>query len=141
MALTINRSELVVELEDIKLPLPSSPSDEVVLHGDLNSFLIYSTYYARDDKTLKSVLVECEGLSLSRFGYPNDEGIVEHRLFSKGLSKLNGFGEVKDSDLLKEYETMSKRSRERIWQGRGIPASAYFPPPKRHFIVSFGECV
>ena len=134
-------SEHVVELEDIKLPLPSSPSEEVVLHGDMDSFLIYSTFYASDNRTLKSILVACEGLSLSRFGYPNDEGIAEHRLFSKGLGNLNGFGEVKDSEFLKEYESMSKHSRERIWSGRKIPVSGYAPPMKRHFIVSFKENV
>jgi hypothetical protein len=133
--------EHVVELEDIKLPLPSSPSDEVVLHGDMKSFLIYSTYYASNDQTLRSVLVECEGLSLSRFGYPNDEGIAEHRLASKGLGKLSGFGEVRDSDFIKEYESMSKCSRERLWSGRGVPAVNYSSPPKRHFIISFKENV
>jgi hypothetical protein len=134
-------SERVVELEDIKLPLPSSPSGEVILHGDMNSFLIYSTYYASNDRTLKSVLVECEGLSLSRFGYPNDEGIAEHRLSNKGLGQLSGFGEVKDSELHKEYESMSRRSSERIWSGRKIPTSDYSPPSTRHFIVSFKENV
>jgi len=39
-------SEQVVKLEGIELPLPASPSAEVVLHGDMRSFLIYSTYYA-----------------------------------------------------------------------------------------------
>ena len=133
--------EHVIKLEGIELPLPSSPSGEVVLHGDMTSFLIYSTYYASNDRTLKSVLVECEGLSLSRFGYPNDEGIAEHRLSSKGLGHLTGFGEVKDSELLTEYESMSRRSRERIWSGRRIPTSGYSPPSKRHFIVSFKENV
>jgi hypothetical protein len=133
--------EHVVELEDIKLPLPCSPSDEVVLHGDMNSFLIYSTFYASDDRSLKSVLVECVGLSLSRFGYPNDEGIGDHRLASKGLGELSGFGEVKDSEFLKEYESMSQRMEERMWGGREMPATGHSSPRKRHFIVSFKENV
>jgi hypothetical protein len=134
-------AERVVEIEGLKLPLPSSPSNEVILHGDLSSFLIYSTYYASTDRSLKSVLVACAGLSLSRFGYPNDEGLPEHRLFSKGFDSLNGFGEVEDSELLKEYESMSKRSSERIWSGRGASFPYLEIPPHRHFIISFKENV
>ena len=107
----------------------------------MNSFLIYSTYYASNDGTAKSVLVECERLSLTRFGYPNDEGIAEHRLANRGLVQVSGFGEVKDSELIKEYESMRKRSRERIWAGRGISTAQFSFPAKRHFIVSFKENV
>ena len=134
-------SEHVVKLEDVKLPLPSFPSGEVVLHGDRCSFLLYSTYHASDDRTAKSILIECVGLSLSRFGYPNDEGLPEHRLFGRGLGKVTGFGEVMDSELLNEYESMSGRSRERIGQGRGYPPSNYIAPSKRHFIIAFKENV
>lgn len=133
--------EQVVELEDIKLPLPSSPSNEVILHGDLSNFLICSTYYASSDRSLNSVLVEFDVLSLSRFGYPNDEGLPEHRLFGKGLDNLNGFGEVKDSEFLKECESMSNRSSERICSGREASFKNYKLPPARHFIVSFKENV
>ncbi len=107
----------------------------------MSSFLIYSTYYASDDRTAKSVLVACAGISLSRFGYPNDEGLTEHRLYRSGLGNLNGFGEVKDSEFLKEYETMSKGSHERIWSGRGLSATKQAHQSKRHFIVSFKENV
>ena len=132
-------SERVVPLEGISLPLPSSPSDEVVLHGDMNSFLVYATFHASKDQTANTVLVECVRLSLCRFGYPNDEGIIEHRLYSKGLSDLLGFGEVKNSELVRECETMSQRSANRIWSGRGISLPKDSRPRQRHFIISLKE--
>src|SRR6266446_8849259 len=134
-------AERVVALEAVSLPLPSSPRDEVVLHGDMNSFLIYSTFQASVGQLGKSALIECVRPSFCTFGYPNDEGIAEHRLYDKGLSDLLGFGEVKDSELVREYETMSRRSAHRIWSGRGISLPENSKPAKRHFIISLKENV
>jgi hypothetical protein len=133
--------EYVVTPEDIKLPIPASAGGSV-LHGEMSTFLIYPTYYSSGDATLRYILVECEGMALSRFGYPNDEGLVEHRLYDKGLRNVLGIAEVKNSEFLEEYEHMSARSRERIWGGRGmlsqVPNS---PSGKRHFVLSFKENV
>ncbi len=134
-------AEHVVTPEDIKLPLPATPGG-TVLHDELSTVVLYPTYYASDDSSLRYVLVECEGLALSRFGYPNDEGLAEHRLYTKGLRDVLGVGEVKDSELLKEYESMSKRSHERIWGGRGMLSQVpYSRPSKRHFVFTFKENV
>ena len=134
-------SEHVVTPEDINLPLPATQGGSV-LHGELSTVLLYPTFYASEDSGLRYVLIECVGLSLSRFGYPNDEGLGEHRLYRKGLREIQGVAEVKDSDLLKEYESMSKRSHERIWGGRGILSQVPNPPSsKRHFVFSFKENV
>jgi hypothetical protein len=133
-------NEHVIMPEDIKLPLPASGVS--VLHGETSTFLIYPTYYGFRDKASQYILVECEELSLSRFGYPNDEGLGEHRLYNKGLKDVNGLAEVKNSELLAEYENMIRRSCERIWGGRGmlsqVPCS---PSGKRHFVLSFKENV
>ena len=80
-------SEHVVIPKDVKLPLPATQGGSV-LHGELCTLLIYPTYYASDDSSLRYVLVECVGLGLSRFGYPNDEGLGEHRLYTRGLSAM-----------------------------------------------------
>jgi hypothetical protein len=133
-------SEHVTNAQGIELPLPMG-LEALVLHGDHSTFLIYASYYAANDSSLNYVLVECTRLGLSHFGYPNDEGLGEHRLYDKGLAKIHGFGEVHHSELLQEYESMRKRSRERIWRGRGVPEVKYSPSSKRHFIISFKENV
>src|SRR3954454_17052351 len=102
-----NMAEHVIAAEEITLPVPAS-SGGAVLHGEMCTVLIYPTYYATDDSALRYVLIECAGLALSRFGYPNDEGLGEHRLYAKGLRDVHGLAEVKDSELLAEYQSMCK---------------------------------
>jgi hypothetical protein len=135
-------AEHVVTPKDVKLP---ATEGGWVLHGEFSTYLIYPAYYSSEgstDSTLRYVLVECAGLGLSRFGYPNDEGLGEHRLYGKGLADVDGVGEVIESQLLEEYESMCKRSHERIWGGRGMLSQVQFTrTSKRHFVFSFKENV
>ncbi|MDB6121376.1 MAG: hypothetical protein JWQ71_369 [Pedosphaera sp.] len=133
-------AEQVTTANDIQLPLPVG-LEATVLHGELSTFLIYASYYATNDSSLKYVFIECTGMGLLRFGYPNDEGLGEHRLYHKGLASVHGFGEVHNSELLEEYESMRKRSFQRIWRGRDVPEVKYSRSSKRHFIISLKENV
>lgn len=133
-------AEHVIFPKDISLPL-ARDGDVIVLHGSLSSFLIYPTYDVAPFETEQFALIECTLVSLSRFGYPNDEGVPEHRLYDKGFSKTRMFGEVIESQLIEEYEAMHERSIQRIWADRLRDPRKFPRRHKRHFIFSFKEDV
>jgi len=90
-------------------------------------------------------MLEFQDCVTTRFGYPNDEGLEEHPLYSKGLAET-GYAvcEVVNSRWAQEWTLMTKATADRIWEGRAgqRPSNGR---TLRHFLASFHdstfECV
>lgn len=52
-----------------------------------------------DDPDQTRVVIHWSGVWHSSMGYPNDEGLIKHRLYKLGLSTISWIGVVVDSDL------------------------------------------
>jgi hypothetical protein len=91
-----------------------------------------------DDKGV--AVLECESCSITRFGYPNDEGLPEHPLYSLGLANASSaFLEVVGSPWASEVAEQQRASTERIWGGRGMSLPGPSRKSGRHFVVLLKE--
>jgi hypothetical protein len=75
----------------------------------------------------ESVLVEFAGCFLTRFGYPNDEALVGHQLYSRGLRSYGVF-EVRESGWLMDIVARNAIS---------FPSAKL--PSLRHFVITFHD--
>ncbi len=118
---------------------PSSVSDEVVLQHGWATYLVMEAV-SRDTRTdLGNAIVKFQASS-GKYGYPNDEGMPEHPLYTKGLSESrSAVNEVLNSMWVREIEKQKRESRARIWGGRGIHSVDDAEPPLRHLIFSLKE--
>ncbi|MFT3744341.1 MAG: hypothetical protein QM785_08595 [Pyrinomonadaceae bacterium] len=110
--------ELSIEQFD---PEPNVP-EPVLVKSELVCYLIYSDREG-ERKALK--FLSC---SLAKFGYPNDEGLGGHPLYSKGLSFYGCF-EVINSEWIEEL----RQNNKTVYPDREIFAGF------RHFIFSFHD--
>ena len=93
---------------------------------------------------LDFALVECVGCCRTQFGYPNDEGLPEHPLYSQGLSEIPGVAEVVNSSWSATLGSQMDASARRIWGDQYFKA---FKVPQggervfnwKHFIFTFKE--
>lgn len=100
-------------------PSPSVPC-ETLLQDGWDTFLLFEPF----GSTGEYVIVECEDCASSRFGYPNDEGLPEHRHYGDGLSADHASIYVsEESPWLSEITGEMRQSSERIWGGRGMKVS------------------
>ena len=89
-------------------PSPSG-SGEVIIQTEGFTFVVFVVFGSSD-----IAIVECAGCSLTKFGYPNDEGRNEHPLYDKGLNQCPGIGEVINSTWKAELDLQTEASARRI---------------------------
>ena len=124
---------------------PSVPSETVLQDGWATYLLFFAVSKTIDESTgylkdLGVAVVECEGCSSTKFGYPNDEGLPEHPLYSFGMADTSSTVLVAEgTPWLKEVLGQQRASTERIWGSRGIARKETTESPQRHFIVPLKE--
>ena len=122
-------------------PSPSTPAETLIQDGWSTHLLFYAV--SKDSEGLPHrelgvAVVECEGCSVTKFGYPNDEGLPEHPAYALGLGEAStSVFEMRASPWVKEHEAQIKASKARIWGGRG--ANSFASPQVRHFVVLLKE--
>jgi hypothetical protein len=85
-------------------------------------------------------ILECESCAVTKFGYPNDEGLPEHPLYALGLAEASSpILEVEGSAWASEVAMQVRTSSDRIWGGRGVKVPDSQGAPDRHFIVLLKE--
>jgi hypothetical protein len=83
-------------------------------------------------------VLKCEHCVMSRFGYPNDEGLTEHPLYPAMAGTVSAILEVVDSpwcdEIVSQMEASARRIRpdhyDRAWSSR---------VKLRHFIILLKE--
>jgi len=123
-------------------PSPSVPAETVLADGWLTFLAFYAvSETVGSNGTLEDkgvAVLECVSCSMSKFGYPNDEGLPEHSLYDLGLGQRHPIVEVRNSPWAEEVAGQLRASARRIWGNRG------HDPEKRgaelkHFIVLLKE--
>lgn len=121
-------------------PSPSMPS-EVLLQNGWKTYLLFWAVQQSGEQLehysdVGVAVVECKGCSMTKFGYPNDEGLCEHPLYSAGMSDTAAaLLEVIDSPWAHEVAEQKFASACRIWETRGRVVSRERYLSQRHFIV------
>jgi hypothetical protein len=122
----------------------SDPSGEILLQDGFVTYLLFGAVSTEPDQTgrlrdLGMAVLACEGCVVSKFGYPNDEGLPEHPLYRFGLQDVESSAfEVVDSEWVQEVAAQCQASRKRIWgEAR---AKAHAPGVAlRHFVMPLKE--
>ncbi|MCB9215214.1 MAG: hypothetical protein H6616_04970 [Ignavibacteria bacterium] len=125
-------------------PSPSVPAEVVVQDGWSTFVLFFAVSKTISEtgflKDLGVAVVECKGCSMSKFGYPNDEGRPEHPFYEFGMQEeLSNILEVVGSPWAKEVQLQQKISIERIWGARSTVWEASDNRYQKHFILLFKE--
>jgi hypothetical protein len=121
-------------------PSPSIPA-ETLLQDGMEAFLLFfavskevSASGYLDD--LGVAVLECVGCAATKFGYPNDEGLPEHPLYSLGLADApSSVLEVVGSTWAKEVDDQLRESCIRIRGNVGAQGGGCL----RHFVVCLKE--
>ncbi|MHC4426147.1 MAG: hypothetical protein ACYSYV_08630 [Planctomycetota bacterium] len=121
-------------------PSPSVPAETVIADGWQTFLLFFAVSKEVDEsghlKDLRVAVLECVDCVSSKFGYPNDEGLPEHPLFSLGLVNAGtSIVEVAGSKWVKEVSDQTSKSAKRIW-GKSQIADGDQP---RHFVIILKE--
>ena len=125
-------------------PAPSVPA-ETVIQDVWKTYLLFfavskvvgQSGYLED---LGVAVLGCDHCVMSKFGYPNDEGLAEHPLYRFGMAEVaTSVLEVVDSAWAAEVDGQRVASARRIWGGRGITPDWMKDCKSRHFIVTLKE--
>jgi hypothetical protein len=114
-------TEGVVSLDTDWTPDPGAPAPLLVQNEDRAALIFEST------PSGESVLLEFGGCLLTRFGYPNDEALAGHQLYSKGLRSYGVF-EVEESAWIADIVARNAVS---------FPLAGL--PSLRHFVITFHD--
>ena len=139
MSITIQNCDIGCE------PSPSVPAETLLQDGWSTYLLFFAVSksvgadgYLQDKRV---AILECEHCAMSKFGYPNDEGLPEHPFYQFGLAgATSAVLEALGSPWMREVTTMMDGSRDRIWGSRGAGPSASSGERLRHFIILLKEC-
>lgn len=119
-------------------PSPSIPAEMLLQDGREAFLLFFATTPDITDSgylgDLGVAVVECIGWVITKFGYPNDEGLSEHPLYSIGLGDESTVYEVVNSEWALEVGQQMQDSSDRIWH-----KTDFICAPLRHFIVLLKE--
>ncbi len=115
-------AERVIELEVQYFDPEPNIAEPVVVQSERACFLVYW------DRDMIRRALEFADCSISKFGYPNDEGRWGHRLYSKGLRSYEVF-EVLESEWLVELRKSNAKA---------FPDFTAFEGG-RHFIFAFHD--
>src|SRR6266571_5983295 len=115
-----------MDFSAVDLGVQPSPSayDQLIIQGMGAMHVLFdaiTTKKGRDgryeDRGIAAV--ECVACTMTKYGYPNDEGRPEHSLWSQGLSECqSSIVEVCDSPWLKEVFDQMTQSARRIWRDK-----------------------
>ena len=121
--------EYAIQL-DFGVAPEAAVSGPMLLQDDYHAFLAFNAMRPRPDGMREEAglaIVELQGCSTTKFGYPNDEALPGHPLYRRGLGGYEIF-EVLNSSWINEQNQMNK---------------VHFPEtqmrPVRHFIFTFHE--
>ncbi len=100
--LAIAKVEEYVVNYDLGCIPDTSDSKEVVLQINQTTFLMFKALSPTISPTgscleLGIAVLNCQGCLITKFGYPSEENLSTHTLFSKGLDECLGVGEVVNS--------------------------------------------
>ena len=122
-------------------PSPSDPAETLVQDG-WNAFLLFFAVSTEVDAAgqlsdLGVAVVRCVGCSVTRFGYPNDEGMPEHPLFDALVRAPSAVLLVEESSWASEVNEQHRSARQRLWPQAALTAEPF--PALRHFVVCLKE--
>jgi hypothetical protein len=121
-------------------PSPSVPAETLLADGWKTYLLFFAVSKGLDEsghlKDLGVAVLDCDHCVMSKFGYPNDEGLQDHAQFNHGVADLTtSILEVVDSPWVREVSEQMFASASRIWGGRGMSYDWARDSKLRHFIV------
>jgi hypothetical protein len=91
-------------------------------------------------KDLGAAILDCQNCAMSKFGFPNDEGLAEHPLYASVIAEAaSSILEVTESSWEREVTEQRLASARRIWGGRGMDWDWALKRELRHFIVLLKE--
>lgn len=114
-------AEHVVSLGVDWLPDPGAP-DPLLVQSEDQAALVFESAGSGG-----SVLVEFDGCVATRFGYPNDEALAGHELYTRGLRPYGVF-EVVESSWVNDVSARNAVS---------FPSAEL--PVVRHFVITFHD--
>src|SRR5215467_10737005 len=125
-------------------PSPSGPAETVIQDGWSTFVLFYAVSKSVDEtgylRDLGVAVVECQSCSITKFGYPNDEGRPEHPLYKFGMhDPESSILELIESPWAEEVALQSKASALRIWSGRDVQWRRPLGEPSKHFVILLKE--
>jgi hypothetical protein len=120
------------------------PAETVLQEGWKTYLLFFAVSQDVDEschlKDFGVAVLDCQNCAMSKFGYPNDEGLVEHRLYASGMAELQtSVLEVVDSPWEHEVHEQMLASARRIWRKRGMGWDGARKRELRHFIIRLKE--
>ena len=141
------RDDVIEKVVDFDLgcePSPSVPAETVLQDGWSTFLLFFAVSRGKNERgkldDLGVAVVNCDGCVQSKFGYPNDEGQLEHRLYTQELSKRGeSVFEVLNSKWALEVKSQMKESAVRIWGQRNMLDQVNTDAEIRHFVVFLKE--
>jgi hypothetical protein len=125
-------------------PSPSAPAETLLQNGWKTYLLFFAVSKEVDEsghlKDLGVAILDCENCAMSKFGYPNDEGLTEHPLYASGIARAEScILEVVGSSWEREVTEQRLASARRIWGGRNMDWDWARKRELRHFIVLLKE--
>jgi hypothetical protein len=123
-------------------PSPSTPGEMMLANG-WHTYLLFNAVSKTADlsghlQQLGVAFIECKQCMVSKYGYPNDEGLAEHPLWGLGLrSAQSSILEVVDSPWSTEVYEQRIASARRISPTRST--DWVNPKDHRHFLITFKE--
>jgi hypothetical protein len=119
-------------------PSPSVPAETLIQDGWETYLLFFAIGKSAED--LGIAVLKCEGCAMSKFGYPNDEGLPEHPLYNHGIANCSSpVMEVLNSAWARELSSIREASRDRIWGSRRIAVALPTRKELRHFVIALKE--
>ena len=124
----------VIQL-DIGFEPEAAVSGPVLLQTDDDTFLTFNAVRMAGERreTAGTGVIEIQGCSVTKFGYPNDEALAGHPLYKHGLGAYGVF-EVKKSIWIQQMTEQNRVSFPQTTESR-----------RRHFVFTFHdstfECV
>jgi hypothetical protein len=123
-------------------PSPSVSAETLIQDSYRTYLLFFAVSNSVDEKgylkNLGVAILSIEDCIISKFGYPNNEGLPEHPFFGYGLAKSPVL-EITDSLWVKEILEQIDISSHRIRSDDFNRQSSEKKSIKRHFIIALSE--
>jgi len=125
-------------------PSPSVPA-ETLLQDGWATYLLFFAVSSEVDATgfltdLRVAVLSAKNCVVTKFGYPNDEGLEEHPLFQFGMADCeSSVLEAVESPWLEEMIRLKDASAKRIWTPRGKRLQSVRESGLHHFILPLKE--
>jgi hypothetical protein len=125
-------------------PSPSVPAETLLQDGWKTYVLFFAVSKSEDEsgylKQLGVAVVGCWNCLMSKFGYPNDEGLPEHPLYDCGMAAAGtSVLDVVESSWSREVLEQRAASARRILRGHTLNFGPAQDQMQRHFIIKLKE--